>query len=181
MAPRFLLELAGYQAVWWISALGAARGLSSPGILAAAMFLALQAAAAERPAASGLMAVAAGLTGLGVESVLAAQGQVRHAAPWPSEHFAPAWIVMLWAAFGATLGTLRRALGQRPYVAGAVLGAVLGPASYLAGAGIGALRLGEPTVLSVLSVAVSWGAALPMLLLVSSLAENSDRETKIEG
>ena len=49
MSRKLLLELVGFQLVWWISAFGAASGAGAPGIAAAAAFVALQTASAERP------------------------------------------------------------------------------------------------------------------------------------
>ncbi len=175
MSRKLFLELVAFQLVWWISAFGAASGASALGIAAAVAFVALQTVSAERPTAMLAMAAAAGAIGLCAETLLAAPGLVRYAVPWPSADYAPAWLVTLWTAFGTTVGTARKALGHRPCLFGAALGMALGPASYLGGAGIGALKLGEPLVTSLLSIAMIWGFALPVLLLVSKLVEDRDR------
>lgn len=175
MSRKLLLELVGFQLVWWVSAFGAATGAGTPGVTASAAFVALQTASGERPTTIWLPAAAAAVLGLCTENILVAHELVRYAAPWPGADYAPAWIVALWAAFGTTVCTVRKALGYRPYLNGAALGAALGPASYLAGAGIGALKLGEPSVTSLLSIAVLWGVALPLLLLVLNLVEERYR------
>lgn len=163
---RLLIDVVGFQLVWLACALGAARGTSLPGIAASVAFIALHLVGSERTTSMLRMIVAAGLSGLLAESLLVATGLVRHAAPWPSELIAPAWIVALWMAFGATVGTLRRMLGRRPLPAAAALAALLGPVSYIAGAGFGALTLAEPTSASLIGIAVIWAAALPFLFVV---------------
>lgn len=170
-----MLELVGFQLVWWVAAFGAASGAGALGIAAATAFVALQTWSAEKPVTIWPTAVAAGAIGLCVESLFVALGLVRYAAAWPSEQYAPAWIVALWTAFGTTLRTMRRTLGHWPYLKGTALGAALGPASYLAGAGLGALDLGEPLVTSLLSIAVLWAFAMLMLLLVLGLFEKRDQ------
>lgn len=174
MSRRLLLELVGFQLVWWTAAICAARGTGAPGIAAAALFVALQLAFAERSTAIWPTAAVAGGIGIFVESLLSAYGLVRFAAPWPVADGAPAWLVALWTAFGTTVLTVRRALGSRPFVHAAALGVVLGPVSYLAGAGLGALELREPLITSLLAIAAVWGVALPVLLLVLELVEGRD-------
>lgn len=166
MRRRLLFEMAGFQLVWGLCAFGAARGISAPGIAAAAIFIAVQLACSRRAGATLLTAGAAGVAGLCAEGVLAALGLVRYESPWPGEAVVPAWIVALWMAFGTTLGTLEKALGPRPSLIAAALGFVLGPISYLAGARIGALTIPDGSAVSLIAIAMLWGIALPVLMRV---------------
>lgn len=163
---RLLIDIVGFQLVWFACALGAASGTSIPGIAAAVAFIAVHLMGSARAAAMLRMIAAAGLCGLLAESLLVATGLIRHSAPWPSELIAPAWLVALWMAFGATVGTMGRMLGRRPLPAAAVVGALLGPVSYIAGAGLGALMLAEPRSASLIGIATIWAVALPFLLVV---------------
>lgn len=163
-----LIDVVGFQLVWLACALGAASGTNVLGIVASAAFIALHLVGSERKTATLQMIVVAGLSGLLAESLLVSTSLVRHAAPWPSMLIAPAWILALWMAFGATLGTLRRMLGRLPLPAAAALGALLVPLSYIVGAGFGALTLAEPTIASLTAIAMIWAAAFPFLLFVWS-------------
>lgn len=163
---RLLIDVAGFQLVWLCCALGAANGTAAPGVAAAVTFVIVKLVRSGGVAAQAQMMFAAGLGGVLVESVFAATGLVRHAAPWPSLLLAPLWIVSLWIAFGATLGTLRAMLGRRGRLLAPLLGAILGPASYWAGTGLGASTLSQPAATSLVVIALLWAAALPLLLLV---------------
>ena len=166
MSWRPLAELAGFQLVWLACAVGAARGYSDPGLLAAGLYLVAQLAANHWSRTMCLTVLAAGMTGFAAESMLVALGFVRYTAAWPSESLAPAWIVGLWLAFATTLETLRRLIGARPLLKSALLGAIVAPIAYLAAARIGALSLPESSVPSCLAIAATWGLALPLLMAI---------------
>ena len=152
-----------FQIVWIVAALGAARGLSWPGISAAAAAVALQAASAK--GRNGLLSVgAAGALGLLGESGLAVFGQLHYSAPWPFEMLAPAWIVALWLAYGTTISATRQAIGSWSLPTQSLLGALLGPLSYIAGEKCGALVLADPRWLSLSATALLWATAFPLLL-----------------
>ena len=173
---RTLVDLAGFQLVWWACALGAGYGRrSTPGILAAALFLAIQMAIRGRSPTFYRTILAAGLIGFAGESLLVATGLVRYAAPWPSEHLAPAWIVALWLSFGTTLEIVRQLVGSRPILTGALLGAVLGPVAYCAAAHLGALTFPAASELGLLVIAALWGLALPTLLTVQARSSKAHR------
>ena len=157
MSWRTLFDLAGFQLVWWSCALGASYGRSTPGILAAAAFVAIQTTIRWQSIELYRTILIAGVFGLAAESLLAACGLVQYAAAWPSHHLVPAWIVALWLAFGTTVETMHRLLGSRPFLTALLLGAIGGPLAYLAGASVGALSLPTPSGPSLLVIAAIWG------------------------
>jgi hypothetical protein len=161
-----LLSLGLFQVVWLACAMGAARGLSWPGIIAAAVLVAFHVASAARRWSAVGIVIAAGALGLAAESLLVVSGLVRYAAPWPIETLAPAWIVALWLAFGTALETTRRVMGSNPIAASSLLGLTLGPLSYVAGERLGALGFPEPAWPSLLAIAVVWGIACPALVAI---------------
>ena len=163
---RTLVDLAGFQLVWWINAFGARYETSKLGILVAAAFIAFQIVIRWRSTSLYRTILAAGLIGFAAENLLVATGLVQYAAPWPSQYLAPAWIVGLWLAFGTTVETMHRLLGSRPFPKAGRIGAIVGPLTYLAGASVGALALPTPSGPSLLAVAAIWGLALPYLLAV---------------
>lgn len=165
-AWRKFLVFVLFQVVWFACAFGAARGLWQPGVLATVVLAVWYVATSRaKVPASGLLAVS-GLTGFIGESVLVQSGLLSYAAAWPGPSFAPAWIVALWVAFGATLQSLAAVLGARPILLSIPLGLFLAPLSYLAGARIGAIMLAEPQLWALAATGVLWAIALPLLMAV---------------
>lgn len=165
-----------FQIVWIVAAVGAARGLSWPGISAAAAAVGLHAASAK--GRNGLLSIAAaGALGLLGESALAVFGLLCYSAPWPFEMLAPAWIVALWLAYGTTIAATRQAIGSWSLPTQAMLGALLGPLSYLAGEKCGALVLADPRWLSLLATALLWATAFPLLLYANGKLETARNPT----
>jgi hypothetical protein len=165
-----VLEVLGFQIVWLACALGASRGLASPGVIAAVLFVGGM-IMAKRPAAIvATTAVASAAMGLMAESLLVLSGALVYSAPWPAAQFAPAWIVALWAAFGATVPTMMQLLGSHRRLLAPVLGGVSGPLSYLAGERLGALEIHMPVWQVYLAISCLWAFALPALLELSRRA-----------
>jgi hypothetical protein len=121
----------------------------------------------ERSRLALLTAVSA-TAGFTVESVLIALGIVSHVATWPSEWLAPAWIIALWFAYGATIPTTARLLGNGGRLKGVLLGAVFGPLAYVAGSRIGAIEIAKPTPLHFIAIAALWGTAQFVLVTVAT-------------
>lgn len=164
MSPRDIIALLGFQVVWLACALGAASGSNLPGVLAAGLYLLLQASSNGMGRADLRTIAMAGLCGLVSESALAASGLVIHAAPWSAYGVAPPWILALWLAFGATMTPTLKALGRSTYWKGATLGVVFGPLAYVAGERLGALSMLNSPILSIVVLAVLWATLFPALL-----------------
>jgi Protein of unknown function (DUF2878) len=176
-----LLKLAMFQIVWLSCAIGAGRGLSWPGILSAAILVALHLASASPLSRVAMPVLAAGALGCLAETLLATSGLVKYAAPWPSEAFAPVWIIALWLAFGTTLESTRGLLGKIGFVKIALLGLVVGPLSYLAGERLNALMFPKGSWRGYLAVAIVWAIALPALLVVEEYFSNRGLAAKAGG
>ena len=175
MTVRSLLDFALFQAVWLVSAFGAAYGHSSPGLLATLALLAWHLASTSDHRSSAIATVlAAGACGLAMETLLVGTGILRYSAPWPTLHLAPAWIVGLWLAFGTTLQTTHRLLATGVLWKSFALGGILGPLSYLAGQRLGALTITGPTWGSLAAISAVWAVAYPALLAVSAYAHRRD-------
>ena len=149
------------QGAWWCAVLLAARGANeaaaAAGFALLAVHLALRPGERRRVASTALAAVAYGFL---TDSALASAGLADFAG---SRHFSPAWMVALWAAFGASLtASLAGVAGRRPFVAG-LLAALAGPLSYRAGAGLGALAFPGGTAPALAAVAVQWAIGVPWL------------------
>ena len=162
-----LLNAAGYQAVWIVAVLAAARGAPHWGVLAAAGFVLVQWAFSAARRADALLAAAALLTGVLLDGALAASGWMRYAAAQPALG-APAWILAIWVAFALTLGHSLRFLQRRPRAA-ALLGAIGGPLAYVGAGELGAVAFDAP-VPALVALALAWAVALPALLQLAAHA-----------
>ena len=162
---RPIAEWVGFQVVWLACALGAAHGRNAPGVVAAALFIGTVLATKRSPASEALAILSSGAAGLAAESVIVATELIRFAAPWPSPQLAPAWIVALWLAFGATLSAMASLLGHHFVIKASVTGFVAGPLAYWAGERIGALEVVGSVPLTYFAIALIWAVALPLLLI----------------
>ncbi len=166
MSWRSIFTWLAFQVVWLVCAVGAANGVGAPGIASALALTAVSVAGSGRPLRDALLAAAGGAAGLALESALFHAGVLRFGSPWPVEALAPAWIVALWIAFGATLPAFIGGLGAHRVKAAAVLGFVAGPLAYLAGARLGALEILWPLPQAFLVIAVMWAAVLAGMVML---------------
>jgi hypothetical protein len=107
--------------------------------------------------------VMAGLVGFSLDTAQAALGAFAFPGTGMSTWVSPPWMVALWLNFATTLRTSLSWLTGR-YVLAMLLGVMSGPLSYYAGAQLGALILHANVTLSMLTVAVAWGGAMPLLV-----------------
>lgn len=167
---RHVLDILGYQAVWFAAVIGAGRDLAWPGLLAAAAFVGWHLATADSRAHAVRLVALALAVGLAFDGSLARADWLAYAAGWPPSLGAlgaPPWILALWVAFTLTLTRSLALLQTRPWTA-AALGAVGGPLAYVAAArGWNAVEFtaGAPVVTAAL--ALGWGIALPVLARVA--------------
>ncbi len=159
-------DILGFQVVWLICALGAARGYGEPGMLAAGLLVLWSFWRAPSPAPAKATLIAAGVLGATAETFLVASGLVRYAAAWPSANLVPAWLVALWLAYATTMPALAMLLGRQPLLKASLIGALLAPVAYLAGERLGALEFLAPTWLGPVAVAAVWAVASPTLLAI---------------
>lgn len=154
------VDIALFQAAWWLTVLGAATGRPGAGPLVIAAYLALCWWRAPRPSRARLVAsaLALGATGFAVDSFHAASGLLAFAGGHGP--LAPLWIVSLWAQLAGAAPALAR-LADRPLLA-AALGAVGGPAAYAAGARVGAAVLAPDPGGPIASLVLTWALALPL-------------------
>ena len=171
-APAWLPVVAnavGFNIVWFITVFGAARGLAWAGPAALAIFATIQVSMAARPrydlAAMAVFAAA----GIVIDSAWSLSGAVQYAAGWPSPHFAPLWLVTLWAAFALTLGHSLAWLRPRVGLA-SMFGMFGGGFSYWVGARVGAVELAIPGLTYGVVVGLCWGVALPVLIRLTARA-----------
>ncbi len=161
-----LANIVGYQCVWFIAVLGAARASSWPAVVALVGFGTLQLSLSRRRRADLRTLAASIAAGIVVDGALAHTGLVVYATPLPAL-VAPLWILAIWSAFGLTLGHSLAFLQRRPWLA-ASLGAAGAPLAYLAAARVDAIRVDGA---GLLAVGMTWAVALPLLSQWSRTAD----------
>ncbi len=163
---RLVVDIIGFQVTWWACALGAASGHWEPGVAVAGAVLIGQIWASGTRLATLAAVFTAAVVGVVAETAIVASGLIDFAAARPALGLAPLWLISLWMVFATCAGATARMLGERQMLLGAALGALLAPPTYWAGAGLGALKLAEPAWLPLVTVAVVWAIATPMILAV---------------
>jgi hypothetical protein len=161
-----LLNFALYQAGWLACVLGAAHGLGEAGALVALALLAVHVALSRDRPGELALAAAAGLLGLVVDSLIAASGRLNFADA-PVAFLAPPWVLALWMQLGTTLRGCLAWLAASP-VRAALFGLIGGPLAFLGGERLGAATWAEPRWATVLTLAVAWGAATPLLFALAA-------------
>lgn len=162
---QLLLNLALYQVGWFACVLGAAHHRVVAGTAAGVGLWLVHLVLSRDPAVEARIAAACFGVGLVADSLQGATGRlVFTGSPWPV--FAPPWVLVLWLLIAATLrGALSWLSGR--YVLAAALGAVAGPLAYVAGERLGAATVGDPRWLSLVSLAMEWGLATPLIVLLA--------------
>jgi len=165
------------QAAWWVAVLGAAHGSPRLAALAGAAVVALHLLArpGERRRVAAV-AAAAGAFGFLSDSLLVSAGLTAFGGGGASS---PAWMVGLWAAFGAGLTASLRAPAAWPAPRLAVLAALAGPVAYRAGASLGAIAFPDGAVPALLAVAAQWAVGIPVLAWIARRVGPADRPAAI--
>jgi hypothetical protein len=158
----------GFQCVWFATVAGAGSGRPWAGPLVVAIF-ALMTLALSTQRRADLMLVAIALPfGYALDSVWVRVGLLEFAHAWPSQDWAPLWILSLWAGFALTINHSLSAVCQRPALA-VTLGAIGGPLAYFAAErGFAAVVLAAPTSAVVGVIGAAWAVIVPSLALASA-------------
>lgn len=159
---RLAVSMLAFQAAWFACVAGAAQGRALLGLLAVLAAVALLLAVSDDRKSDLLLIGVAVATGVVADTLLARWDLVRYASAWPSPGWAPAWILALWALWGAVLREPLRWLHGRP-LAAALLGALGGPLSYAAAERLGACRFPDPAV-AMAVLALGWALVTPLQL-----------------
>lgn len=165
------------QVGWFACVLGAAHGREFLGPLVVAVLLVLH--LLRHPARVRelrLLALVMPL-GLALDSGQAALGWIHYAGRPLCGVLAPLWIAALWPLLATTFHASMDWLRPRTALA-ALLGAVGGPLSYLGAERLGAVQVLPDRGTSVAGLALTWGLALPLFLL---LASRSSAKDSVEG
>lgn len=149
-----------YQAAWLATVLGAAHGHATLGSVVGLLMIFLHLKGASHPRRELSLILFSLLLGTVLETILVTRGLIVYEGTLPFSKVPP-WILILWAAFGATLNGFMCWFQSRLLLA-SLLGAVCGPLSWYAGQKLGALVVPDP-VSGYLSLALGWAVCMPLL------------------
>ena len=170
---RLAIDILGFQSTWWAAALGAGDGRWEPGLIVGVLVMLLQLIISSGRAALLATLLVAALLALIMESALIAMGLVSYSAAWPWHLGPPAWLLALWMVFATCIEATTRMLGSNGLIKGAMLGAALAPPTYWAGLSFGALKLSEPIWLPLVSTAIVWAVATPIMMATHAAVSSS--------
>lgn len=173
------LNAIGYQVIWSIGVLGAARGAPAWGIAAALLFVLVQWSMSRYRRNDLLILVVSVMLGIAVDGAFNASGWLHYSAAQPAL-LAPLWVLAIWAAFALTVNHSLMFLQGRPLIA-AMLGAIGGPLAYTGAARLGAVTWATPTMQLTLALAIAWGVAVPLLAELARITRSAMSNKTAEG
>ena len=172
-----VLNAIGFQAIWWLVILFQNSAIVPVvGLIGLWLWFSPTRALDIRLMASVTLLgtlVDGALTMTGI--FLFEQGQ-KWLTFWPI----PIWLSLLWAALAATLVHSLAVFRERRIMA-AVMGGLLAPLSYLAGANLGAVTLGEETLITYVLLALIWAVVFPMCFYLSRKLDSNQLKPSTQG
>lgn len=166
---RRALNLLAFQAGWFATVLGAAKGLTWLGPVAVLCVAGLHLYMAERRGHEFRLLLAAFALGLALEHVLLHAGLIGYAG---DPDWVPLWMLALWPLFATTLNVSLAWFRPRLGLA-ALAGALAGPLAYAGGEGLEAITLHGPALWV---LAAGWALAFPLLLALARQGEMGGRK-----
>ena len=170
-----------FECVWFATVVGAASGLTWPGLAALATFMVVHAIAEKQLGRSSrkdwIICAICLARGLIVEGFYSGSGLLVHPAS-PGSIWPPVWILVLWANLGLILNHSVAWLQNRLTMA-AALGAVGGAISYIAGVALGAAEFGWNETVAITVIGVTWATVTPVLLLAARALNGNSSATRV--
>lgn len=171
IASKRWFNAAWFQLCWFLAVLGN-HAMVPVLLLLIALHLALHPSSGKELR----MMLIGGSMGLVVDGTLTQLGVFVFSAP--PAFVIPLWLLLLWAAFAATLRNSLSFLRHRPVLT-ALLGAAAGPLSYVAGMKLGAVSFTLPLPQILILLAAIWAIQLPLLMKLAALADPDQEECRV--
>jgi len=172
-ALNFILYYAG----WFACILGPASGYPWTGTLLALALIGVHLALARRARDELELMLWAAAVGTVSDTLQIALGTLRYPIGSVVAWLPPPWMVLLWMQFAATVNYSMHWLARRPWTA-ALFGAIGGPLAFIGGARLGVVVFHPAVWPSLLSLALVWAVAMPLLLAIA--ARHDGREGRGE-
>lgn len=161
------VNFALYYAGWFACVLGPAWGYPWTGTAIALVLIGCHLGLVHRRRDELVLMGTAALFGTVVDTLQIAAGLLRFPTGTLLGFLPPPWLIVLWAQFAATFHYSMQWLKGRPWTA-ALFGALGGPLAFIAGQRVGVVAFHPAAWRSLLSLAVVWSIAMPLLLAVAA-------------
>jgi hypothetical protein len=156
------INLTLFKLGWLAVVFTAAAGMAEVGVATVALVAVVHLVRAKSVSNELSLLIIAGLIGLAWETLLVQTNMLGY--PASDAGVAPYWIVAMWVLFATTLNVGMKWLRKNLFLA-ALAGAIGGPLSFIAGQKVGAVELGD---YSVLVIGIGWAILLPTITLVAA-------------
>jgi len=157
-----VINQAFFQLSWPACVIGAAYSWLWAGVLVVGGMMLWQLQASRRHRLDVRMLVICLPLGFVMDSAWIQLGLLDFAAPWPSENFAPLWILLLWIALALVINHSLSVFKSRLLLIGVIMG-IGSPLSYYAGSRFGAVEWVAPAWQVILATGLSWALIVPLL------------------
>ena len=157
VSNNFWVNLIGFQLIWWSLILW-----GNSALLPAMLLLFAHLLLHRTPRQELQLMLAVALPGFLVDSLLTITGVFVFPEP---AMVAPAWLLVLWFAFAATMNQALNWFSGR-YLLAALIGGVGGSSTYIAAAELGAVSLGIGVLASFLLLTLVWTLLFPLLIVL---------------
>jgi hypothetical protein len=161
-----LINLVFFQAVWFLTVIGAAQNLPWLGLVGLMIFAVSHHYTSPTAKTDFQLAAIAILIGIVIETFVVQTELLNYTYNLPSNELAPAWILILWANLALTLNGCLAWL-QEKYTLAGILGAVGASASYYGGIKLGAATTDFPIYVPLLAIALVYALITPLLLFIA--------------
>ncbi|MFZ5908310.1 MAG: DUF2878 domain-containing protein [Nitrospirota bacterium] len=162
-----IIVFAGFQVVWLVSVLSAAKEFYLLGPAAVICWLLMYAWRSSAMKREILLALLSGVVGFFVDTALIWLEAFFPQGVSGSLRLSPAWMIGLWLNFATSLNSLLGWLKGR-YILSALIGLIGGPAAYYSGASLGAAVIPQPLLENLILIGAGWSISLTLLVWLSS-------------
>lgn len=162
VTARKALNIVLFQAAWFASVLGAARGHDWHGPLAVFLALSIHFLLVDNRPGELALLLSAGLLGFCFDTAMSAAGVLTPLGQVMAHPLSQPWMTGLWLLFASTLNVSLEWL-KKSYVLAAVFGAAGGTFAYYGGAKLGA-TVAVPDLQGIVVLALGWGIMNPVLV-----------------
>ena len=155
-----------FQAIWFACVVGSTYGYLWPAVLLLGVLAVWQLQPQRRHTSDFKLVLIALVLGLVIDSAWVIGGVLEYPDAWPSNGFAPAWIIVMWAGFALTINHSLKWMKLHPLLP-IIGGLVGGPLAYFSGMKLGAVEFLIDPVQIVIMLAIAWALALSVLFRAS--------------
>ena len=155
-----------FQATWFACVIGGAHSILWPALLSCGALMFWQLSPKRRHPSDVLLVIVAIVLGSVIDSLWIQGGFLSYQHQWPLKNTAPAWIIILWAAFALTINHSLNWLKLNPLLP-ALAGLIGAPLSYVAGEKLGAIKYQSDGLFVCSSIGIVWALVVSLMFLVS--------------